>query len=98
MKLLVIQDRVQMAIDDRPPMADPFDICGRSPDFRNIVRWTAERFGEVQARVYAEILTETIDALATGPHVAGVRERNDIAEGLMVLQVARKGRRGGIWY
>ncbi len=61
-------------------------------DFQNIVRWTAERFGEVQARVYAEILTETIDALATGPHVAGVRERNDIAEGLMVLQVARKGR------
>ena len=63
-------------------------------DFRNILRWTQERFGEAQARAYADTLTRAIQALAAGPHVTGARERNEIEDGLMALHVARKGRKG----
>ena len=63
-------------------------------DFGNILRRTGERFGEAQARAYADTLTEAIQALAAGPHVAGARERSEIGDGLMALHVARKGRRG----
>ena len=63
-------------------------------DFRNILRWTAVRFGEAQARVYADTLTGAIETLAAGPRIARAMERNDIAEGLMALHVARKRRRG----
>ena len=63
-------------------------------DFENILRWTTEHFGETQARVYAETLTTTIKALATGPDVIAAVRRNDIAKGLMTLHVARGGRRG----
>ena len=48
-------------------------------DYRNILRWTLEQFGEAQARLYAETLTRTIESLAAGPEVAGSRRRNDIA-------------------
>lgn len=63
-------------------------------DFRNILRWAAERFGYTQGRIYSETLTHAIQALANGPHVAGSRQRDDIAKGLMTLHVARGGRRG----
>ena len=63
-------------------------------DFRNILRWTSERFGEEQARVYAETLTWAIESLAAGPEVPGSRRRDEIAAGLMTLHVARKGRKG----
>ena len=63
-------------------------------DYRNILRWTLEQFGEAQARLYAETLTRTIESLAAGPEVAGSRRRNEIAQGLMTLHVARAGRKG----
>ena len=63
-------------------------------DFRNILSWTSERFGERQAHVYADTLTEAIEALAEGPDLTGARERNDIGKGLRVLHVARGGRKG----
>jgi toxin ParE1/3/4 len=63
-------------------------------DFQGILRWTVARFGETQAREYAETLSTAIDALAAGPKVAGAKERQDIAKGLMTLHVARKGRKG----
>ena len=63
-------------------------------DFRNILRWTAERFGHAQARVYSETLKRAIQALDHGPHVAGSRQRDSIAEGLMTLHVTRYGRKG----
>ncbi len=62
-------------------------------DFRNILRWTSEQFGEAQARVYAQTLTRAIEALAAGPQVAGSRKRDGIAEGLMTLHAARGGRK-----
>ena len=63
-------------------------------DIRNTLHWTSERFGEAQARVYAETLTRAIEALTTGPEVPGSRRRDEIAQGLMTLHVARGGRKG----
>lgn len=63
-------------------------------DFRDILRWTSAQFGEAQASAYAETLSAALGDLAAGPTVAGARERSDIAKGLSVLHVARKGRKG----
>ena len=63
-------------------------------DYRNILRWTAQRFGEAQAVAYHDVLADAIAALANGPEVPGARKRDDIASGLMTLHVARGQRRG----
>ena len=63
-------------------------------DFRNILNWTADRFGNVQAGIYSQTLTCAIQAFTEGPNVAGSRRRDDIAEGIMTLHVARAGRKG----
>ena len=63
-------------------------------DFSNILRWTSERFGESQARRYAETLKAALRTLKKGPLVPGSRERNEIGASLMTLHVARGGRRG----
>ena len=63
-------------------------------DVRDIVRWTANRFGVAQARAYADTLSRAIRALAEGPAVPGARRREDIAKGIMALHVARGGRKG----
>lgn len=61
-------------------------------DFRNILVWTAEQFGETQARVYAETLSLALEALTGGPDIVGSRRRDDIGSGLKSLHAARKGR------
>ncbi len=63
-------------------------------DFRNILRWTSEHFGERQAHVYADTLTAAIEALADGPDIIGSRKSSGIDEGVRVLHVARGGRKG----
>ena len=63
-------------------------------DVRDIVLWTAKRFGEAQARAYSDTLSRAIRALAEGPAVSGARRREDIARGIMALHVARGGRKG----
>ena len=63
-------------------------------DLQDILRWTAVQFGHAQARIYSETLTRAIQALTDGPHVAGSRQRDSIARGLMALHVARGGRKG----
>jgi toxin ParE1/3/4 len=63
-------------------------------DFQEILRWTSARFGEVQARTYAQTLSAAIESLGIGPSVLGATRRQDIAKGLMTLHVARKGRKG----
>lgn len=63
-------------------------------DFQEILRWTLAQFAEAQARVYAKTLSAALKDLAAGPTVAGARARNDIAKGLSLLHVARKGRKG----
>jgi toxin ParE1/3/4 len=63
-------------------------------DFEDVLRWTVERFGEAQARVYAETLSAAMEALTAGPAVLGAKARDDIAKGLFTLHVARQGRKG----
>lgn len=63
-------------------------------DFHGIVRWTCERFGEAQARAYADTLVSAITDLAQGPAILGAKVRNDIDTALFTLHVSRGGRRG----
>lgn len=63
-------------------------------DHADIIRWTAERFGPEQARVYQATIRLAFAALRTGPDAMGVRQRDDIAPGIFTLHVARNGRKG----
>jgi len=63
-------------------------------DFQEILRWTAEQFGEEQARIYAQALSAALEEPSTGPKPIGALARSDIAKGLFTLHVARHGRRG----
>jgi toxin ParE1/3/4 len=63
-------------------------------DFLDILRWTAEQFGEAQARAYGGTLSGALEALTEGSAVIGVKARDDIGKGLFTLHVARRGRRG----
>ena len=63
-------------------------------DFRNILRWTSEHFGETQAHVYSDTPAAAIEALTEGPDVIGSRKSSAIGEGVRVLHVARGGRKG----
>jgi len=63
-------------------------------DFQDILHWTAGRFGEAQARIYAETLSAALQALTAGPTVLDAKLRDDIAKGVFTLHVARGGRRG----
>lgn len=62
-------------------------------DLREIVRWTAGRFGREQARTYLAILRRTFRVLATGPAVPGARARADLGDQLYTLHAARGGPR-----
>jgi len=64
-------------------------------DFEGILRWTSEQFGPAQARVYAVYagtLSAALQSLAEGPKTIGAKSRDDIAKGVFMLHVARKGR------
>ena len=63
-------------------------------DIEDILSWTAEHFGEQQARAYAETLAAALTGLSEGPDTPGARARSDIAKGLFTLHVARHGRKG----
>lgn len=63
-------------------------------DFRQIIAWTADRFGEGQARSYAETLSQALEALTDGPDVPGAKARDEIQAGLRSLHVAGHGRKG----
>jgi toxin ParE1/3/4 len=63
-------------------------------DFVKILRWTAENFGPKQAQLYAQTLSQAIQALQDGPDVLGAKPRHDIASGLHTLHVARQKRKG----
>lgn len=67
-------------------------------DIGNILRWTTQQFGEAQARVYAQTVLASIEALAIGGSATlGVKARDEIAKGLLTLHVARQGRKGAIF-
>lgn len=63
-------------------------------DYRDILRWTSERFGPAQAKIYAGILGQAIVDLMQGPDVEGTRKRPDIGKDVRLLHVAKKGRKG----
>jgi toxin ParE1/3/4 len=64
-------------------------------DFRGILEWTAEQFGEPQVHVYADTIIAALEALASGPEASGrAVPRNDILPGLFSLHIARGGRKG----
>jgi toxin ParE1/3/4 len=63
-------------------------------DFQEILRWTAQQFGERQADAYAEILAATLEELTAGPEIPGAKARTDIGKGLFSVHVARHGRKG----
>lgn len=63
-------------------------------DFRQILLWTNQRFGAAQARSYGQLLTKTIGLLKEGPNIPGTRKRDEIANGLFSLHVARGGQKG----
>ena len=63
-------------------------------DYRQILRWTMENFGSVQARSYADTLSSALNALSAGPSIIGVKERPEIGSKIRTLHVARNGRKG----
>jgi len=63
-------------------------------DFGQILRWTVDQFGEVQARLFAETMSAALNDLSGGPTIVGARRRDDILKGIFTLHVARKGSKG----
>jgi len=63
-------------------------------DIRGIYEWTQNNFGAVQADKYAAAIEASVVLLETGPKVAGVRERNDVAAGVYSLRIKMKKRQG----
>jgi len=63
-------------------------------DFRQILRWTVDRFGSAQGRIYAATLSTALKALCAGPSIIGVKERSEIGSNIWTLHVARNGRKG----
>ncbi|MBM3583615.1 MAG: type II toxin-antitoxin system RelE/ParE family toxin [Alphaproteobacteria bacterium] len=62
-------------------------------DLRDILRWTAERYGAAPARTYRTTLVSAIEGLAPGPGALGVRDRPELGPSLYTLHPARTGRR-----
>jgi toxin ParE1/3/4 len=63
-------------------------------DFESIIGWTLEQFGDVQARLYAQVLSSAVEALTAGPNVPGANARSQIGKRLFTFHVAREGNRG----
>jgi toxin ParE1/3/4 len=63
-------------------------------DFESIIGWTLEQFGDVQARLYAQVLSSAVEALTAGPNSPGAKARSEIGKHLFTLHVARVGQRG----
>lgn len=63
-------------------------------DYREILRWTVNAFGQAQAQVYAETLASALRALSAGTAVIGSKERVEIGQNIWTLHVARNGRKG----
>ena len=63
-------------------------------DYQNILRWTAEHFGERQTSIYNDVIDDAVVELTAGPSLAGVKARDEIETGLFTLHIARAGRKG----
>jgi toxin ParE1/3/4 len=63
-------------------------------DYQSIIVWTLRKFGDLQARIYAETLSAALMALTAGPAAIGATERSEIGKGIFTLHVARGGHKG----
>ena len=54
-------------------------------DFANILKWTTEKFGARQAKIYRDTLVHAPGELAEGPELAGSKARDEIMAGLRTL-------------
>jgi toxin ParE1/3/4 len=63
-------------------------------DLISIYLWTANTFGKNQAEKYIETITSAIEALVIGPYLQGSKARDDIGQGIRLLHVQRKGKKG----
>ena len=63
-------------------------------DYREILLWTHDYFGERQARIYSEVIDDALTALMDGPSCIGVKARDDVSPGLFSLHVARNKHKG----
>jgi toxin ParE1/3/4 len=63
-------------------------------DLRDIVNWTADRFGDDQSRLYAALITETLQDLRSGPNIPGARRYKDIDDRLGTIHISRRRRKG----
>lgn len=61
-------------------------------DFIAVFRWTAQRFGILQARRYRGLILSAIEELQAGPDLPGSKARDEILPGVRTLHVARRGR------
>ena len=51
-------------------------------DYREILLWTRQHFGERQAVAYANALDDALAELSDGPALAGAKLREDLGHGL----------------
>jgi toxin ParE1/3/4 len=63
-------------------------------DFQNIIAWTLNEFGDLQARNYADTISAALVGFAAGPTIVGARQRSELGRGLFTLHVSRGGRNG----
>ena len=63
-------------------------------DYQSIIVWTLRKFGDLQARIYADTLSAALVALTAGPTTVGAKERSEIGKGVFTLHVARGGHKG----
>lgn len=78
------------------PTSRPWEVRlseAAEADFENILLWTAEQFGEKQARIYADVLRSAFASLSEGPSTVGARARPEIVKGLYSLHAARSQHR-----
>jgi len=63
-------------------------------DYQSIIVWTLRKFGDLQARIYADTLSAALVALTAGPTTVGAKARSEIGKGVFTLHVARGGHKG----
>lgn len=54
-------------------------------DIADILTWTAEHFGQRQARVYGKTIAAALQELSAGPGIPGALARDEIDKGLVTL-------------
>ena len=78
---------------DEPPWTVRLTETAES-DFQGIMAWTLREFGDLQAGIYADMLTAALVALTAGPKAVGATQRSEIGKGIFTLHIARRGHKG----